>query len=101
MSSAICPLFVEMCPAGVANSVSGPGFGGGTGLLPWISDRFGGRRLSFLFFGVGACLGGTLLLLSLWVTGSGWGMVFLCVWIGFFGIGWYSLFLVQVAESTV
>ena len=54
-----------------------------------------------LFFGVGVFLGGTLLLLSPWVTGSGWGMVFLCVWIGFFGIGWYSLFLVQVAESTV
>ncbi len=33
VSSAICPLFVEMCPAGVANSVSGPGFGGGVFLV--------------------------------------------------------------------
>lgn len=70
-------------------------------ILPWISDRFGrGRRLPFLLFSVAACLGGTLSLLSPRPPEGGWGMVLLCVWLGFFGIGWYSLFLVQVAESS-
>lgn len=70
-------------------------------ILPWVSDRFGGgRRLPFLLFSVAACLGGTWSLFFPWPSEDGRGMLFLCAWLGFFGIGWYSLFLVQVAESS-
>jgi predicted MFS family arabinose efflux permease len=28
-----------------------------------------------------------------------WMLFVLCAWLGFFGIGWYSLFIVEVAEK--
>ncbi|PTX64999.1 sugar phosphate permease [Melghirimyces profundicolus] len=65
-------------------------------LLPWVSDRTDKGRQPFLLLCLAACGAGVWVIPFLSWQG-GW--IFLSLWIGFFGLGWYSLFLVQVAEA--
>lgn len=68
-------------------------------LLAWASDRFlAGNRLRPLQWVLWISCG-TILLLPFLPAKTplvAWGMI--SAWIGFFGVGWYSLFMVQVAE---
>ncbi|MFT3803413.1 MAG: MFS transporter [Burkholderiaceae bacterium] len=67
--------------------------------LPWSSDKlWPGQRIRTMWASMIVCVIATLALLALPPDASLWAVsVFIAV-IGFFGIGWYPLYLLQVAE---
>jgi MFS family permease len=68
--------------------------------LAWLSDRcFSGERLRPLSLCIWSSALGSLLLAFLPHAAPVWALGALCVWLGFFGVGWYSLFIVLVSES--
>lgn len=69
-------------------------------LLASASDSmFKGDRRTPLFLSVFAVLMSVLFLSTNLESLPLWVLFVLCAWLGFFGIGWYSLFIVEVAEK--
>jgi MFS family permease len=73
---------------------------GGRVILPWICDRFWGSRYRS---SLRVSLWASVLALAVTVlTPPGapvWFVMFLCAWLGFFGFGWFSSFLLAVTEQ--
>lgn len=67
--------------------------------LAWSSDHFWpGRRMRSLVTTMVICVAATLALALMPTTTPTWVLVSLFVVIGLFGVGWYPLYLLQVAE---
>lgn len=67
--------------------------------LTWLTDHiWPGNRLRSLKWTMLASGVGLVAFSLLPAQPPSWVLLALCVWIGFFGIGWYTLFLIQVAE---
>jgi sugar phosphate permease len=70
-------------------------------LLAAASDTiFKGDRRTPLFLSVIAAFLSVLMFSMAADTLPFWSLCLLCAWSGFFGIGWYSLFLVEIAEKS-
>jgi sugar phosphate permease len=68
-------------------------------VLAWVSDRhWGGNRLRPLSLCIWAAAAGVILLAAI-PPAPIWLLAVLCAWIGFFGMGWYSLFIVHISET--
>lgn len=67
--------------------------------LAYLSDRWwGGNREHLLQLSIWASVIGVAVLCCLPSTIPVWSLFLLSCWLGFFGIGWFSLFLLAVAE---
>lgn len=67
--------------------------------LVWISDRFWpGRRLRSLGASMAICIAATMLLLLLPLDTSNAALTMIFCALGLFGVGWYPLYLLQIAE---
>jgi MFS family permease len=70
-------------------------------LLGWMSDAFwSGNRSDPLLLSVLSCLVFISIMIFLPANISVWILFFICMLLGFFGIGWFSTFLVAVAEHS-
>jgi sugar phosphate permease len=68
-------------------------------VLAWWSDRmWKGERMQPLFWTMTAAAGGASAMVLVPGQAAVWIWLLVYAWIGFIGIGWYSLFLVEVAE---
>ncbi|MBF9233081.1 MFS transporter [Microvirga sp. BT350] len=68
-------------------------------LAPWLSDRFWpGQRARSLGVLMIAAAAAAVFFLALPTAPSAWTLVPVLAAIGFFGIGWYPLFLLEIAE---
>ncbi|GIN21243.1 MAG TPA: MFS transporter [Bacillus bacterium] len=69
-------------------------------ILAWISDNiFAGNRSKPLLLTIWS----TVFIILLFLSGMSmplWGIGLLCFFFGFLGIGWYSLFIVMIAEKS-
>lgn len=71
-------------------------------LLASASDSmFKGDRRTPLFLSVLAALLSVLMISMNLESFPLWTLYILCAWLGFFGIGWYSLYIAEVAEKSV
>ncbi|MBN2910061.1 MFS transporter [Polycladomyces sp. WAk] len=69
-------------------------------VLAHISDRWwGGNRESVLHLSIWASVFGVTALIFLPAVPPVWSLFVLSAWLGFFGIGWFSSFLLAVAEQ--
>lgn len=69
--------------------------------LAWLSDKvWKGDRVQPLILTIWSVVLGLLALVFLPQKTPIFIIFILCAWLGFFGIGWYSLFIVQVAEKS-
>ncbi|WP_240511798.1 MFS transporter [Paludifilum halophilum] len=69
--------------------------------LAWLSDTvWKGDRIRPLILSIWSSVIGVILLCTVSPYLPVWTLFFLCGWLGFFGIGWYSLFIVEVAERS-
>lgn len=67
--------------------------------LAWISDHFWpGRRMRSLVVTMLVCVAATLALVAAPESTPNWALAMLFVVVGIFGVGWYPLYLLQVAE---
>jgi MFS family permease len=67
--------------------------------LVWISDRFWpGRRLRSLGASMALCIAATMLLLLVPLDTSNAVLTMIFCALGLFGVGWYPLYLLQIAE---
>lgn len=67
--------------------------------LAWLSDHFWpGRRMRSLVFTILVCVASTLALVVAPAATPNWALAVLFVVVGIFGVGWYPLYLLQVAE---
>ncbi|MBA4493795.1 MFS transporter [Paenactinomyces guangxiensis] len=70
-------------------------------ILAWLSDKvWKGDRIRPLVLSISASGIGLMVLSVLPRETPIWSSFILCAWMGFFGIGWYSLFIVEVAEKS-
>ncbi|MDM5189186.1 MFS transporter [Bacillus sp. DX4.1] len=70
-------------------------------VLALISDRvYKGNRRKPLLFSVLAAFASIFFFAIDLQNFPTWGLFLLSGWIGFFGIGWFSLFIIEVAEKT-
>lgn len=70
-------------------------------MLAWLSDTvWKGDRVQPLLLTIWSVVLGLLVLVSLPQVTPIWVLFILCAWLGFFGIGWYSLFIIQVTEKS-
>ncbi|MBH8608994.1 MFS transporter [Thermoactinomyces sp. CICC 10521] len=70
-------------------------------LLAWLSDKlWTGDRIRPLMLSICSSVIGLLALVVLPHDSPVWALFILCAWLGFFGIGWYSLFIVEIAEKS-
>jgi sugar phosphate permease len=68
-------------------------------VLAYISDRYwGGNRIAPLQLSIWASVVGLLILIFAPSTLPMWFYFGICAWLGFFGIGWFSSYLLAVAE---
>ncbi|AEH46675.1 MFS transporter [Parageobacillus thermoglucosidasius] len=68
-------------------------------VIAWVSDwLWKGNRTIPLTICVWCAILGLIMLLFLSNDWSIWVTIILCAWLGFFGIGWFSLFIVEVSE---
>lgn len=70
-------------------------------ILASISDYFykGNRRKPLLFSVLAAFFSILIFIINIHVLPL-WSLFWLSGWLGFFGIGWYSLFIIEVAEKS-
>lgn len=67
--------------------------------LAWVSDHFWpNRRMRSLVVTMSLCVAATLVLTMLPPQTPGWVLGGLFIVVGIFGVGWYPLYLLQVAE---
>lgn len=67
--------------------------------LAWVSDHFWpNRRMRSLVFTMAVCVIATLVLALLPAQAPDWLLAALFIVVGVFGVGWYPLYLLQVAE---
>jgi hypothetical protein len=67
--------------------------------LAWISDRlWPGRRLRSLQWTILACAVFLIPLMLLTRHSPPWVLLIICAFLGLLGVGWYPLYLIQVAE---
>jgi sugar phosphate permease len=71
----------------------------GRAFLTWITDQiWPGQRLRTLKWTMVACIASLVILAWLPPQPPTWFLFVLCAWLGFLGIGYYPIFLIQVAE---
>jgi sugar phosphate permease len=71
----------------------------GRAFLTWLTDKiWPDQRLRTLKWTMLACVAGLIILSWLPAHPPTWLLFVLCAWLGFLGIGYYPLFLIQVAE---
>ena len=71
----------------------------GRAFLTWLTDQiWPDQRLRTLKWTMLACVAGLIILAWLPAQPPTWFLFVLCAWLGFLGIGYYPLFLIQVAE---
>jgi MFS family permease len=69
--------------------------------LAWLSDQWwGGNREAPLHLSIWASVAGIVLLIFVSPSLPVWSLFILSAWFGFFGTGWYSSFLLAVAEQS-
>ncbi|SFS90163.1 MFS transporter [Marininema halotolerans] len=69
--------------------------------LSWLSDKvWKGNRVQPLVLTTFLAVVGVLFLVILPKDSPTWLIFITCSWLGFFGIGWYSLFIVEIAERS-
>lgn len=69
--------------------------------MAWISDKFyNGNRLKPLLFCIWFTVGMIIFLLFIDKGVPSWIVVLLSILLGFFSIGWYSLYIVQISETS-
>ncbi len=67
--------------------------------VAWVSDHYWPqRRMRSLVFTMCMCIAATLMLTVVPATTPTWLLVLLFVVVGLFGVGWFPLYLLQVAE---
>ncbi|WP_027408857.1 MFS transporter [Anoxybacillus tepidamans] len=70
-------------------------------IMAWVSDKFfKGNRLKPLLLCICFTIVSIALLLFINKGSSEWFVILISILLGFFGIGWYSLYIVQISESS-
>lgn len=70
-------------------------------IMAWVSDKlYKGNRIKPLLLCIWFTVGSIILLLFINKDIPGWLVIIISIFLGFFGIGWYSLYIVQISETS-